>query len=41
VVVRLGKSPAPLGTNVRDTLVDLIRAFPEVRPPGGKSGRHG
>lgn len=39
VVVRLGKSPAPLPANVKDTLVSLIRAFPQVAPPGGKSGR--
>ena len=39
VVVRLGKSPAPLPANVQDTLVSLVRAFPEVAPPSGKSGR--
>lgn len=39
VVVRLGKSPAPLPANVKDTLVSLIRAFPQVAPPSGKSGR--
>lgn len=39
VVVRLGKSPAPLPANVQDTLVSLVRAFPEVASLSGKSGR--
>ena len=39
VVVRLGKSPAPMPVNVQDTLVSFIRAFPEVAAPSGKSGR--
>ena len=38
VVVRLGRSPAPLGQNVRDTVEELIRAFPVTGRSAGKSG---
>jgi len=38
VVVRLGRSPAPLGQNVRDTVEELITAFPVTGGPADKSG---
>lgn len=38
VVVRLGRSPAPQGQAVRDTVEELIGAFPPAGRPGDKSG---
>jgi CubicO group peptidase (beta-lactamase class C family) len=38
VVVRLGKSTAPLDRNVRRTLEELISAFPVTGGPADKSG---
>ncbi|MEY3589465.1 MAG: hypothetical protein RJA47_2061 [Actinomycetota bacterium] len=38
VVVRLGKSTAPLDRNVRRTLEELISAFPVTGAPADKSG---
>ena len=40
VVVRLGITDAPLMKNVRDSMVDLIRAFPVENGSAGKSGGH-
>lgn len=38
VVVRLGKSPAPMAQAVRDTVEDMITTFPAGEHPLGKSG---
>ena len=38
VVVRLGRSPAPMGQAVRDTIEELIGAFPVTGHPADKSG---